>query len=60
MLKSGVKKIQDRLLEKRHPYLSETVANPRFLPFSNSTSPHKSRVQIFQKVDLRHGLSVFL
>ena len=33
----------------------ETVANPRFLPFSNSTSPHKSRVQIFQKVDLRHG-----
>src|SRR3990167_1599706 len=33
----------------------ETVANPRFSPFSNSTSPHKSRVQIFQKVDLRHG-----
>src|SRR3989338_8631266 len=32
-----------------------TVANPHFLPFLNSTSPCKSRVQIFQKVDLRHG-----
>src|SRR3989344_1364246 len=35
-----------------------TVANPHFLPFLNSTSPCKSRVQIFQKVDLRRGLDI--
>ncbi|OFW79926.1 MAG: hypothetical protein A3D15_04430 [Alphaproteobacteria bacterium RIFCSPHIGHO2_02_FULL_40_34] len=37
--------------------LSGSVANPHFLPFLNSMSPHKSMVQTFWKVDLRRGLS---